>query len=379
MSKKPALPSETERLTNMLLEKDKLIEQQRKEIEEYKKQLEVIQLHAVKESSKTTVYPEIIGSGKQMQELFALLTQVASSATTVLITGETGTGKELIARAIHAASPVKSRPMITVNCAAIPENLIESELFGHEKGSFTGAIESRAGKFEQADNSTLFLDEIGELPLQLQAKLLRVLQERVIERIGSSKSIKINVRIIAATNRDLQKEVTGGNFRNDLYYRLNVFPVWLPPLRNRKEDIGELAWYFAEKQASVSGKQITGISRKALQELKGYAWPGNVRELQHVMERSVLLAADNVLRKVHLPDVADRRYLQTAREEQPVRTLEEMEREYILKVVNICKGRISGPNGAALLLGLPSTTLISKMQRLGIKKEHFIDNNASLY
>lgn len=377
MTKKPAVQSETERLTNLLAERDRLIEQQRKEIADYKKQLEVVALStSTVDKNNTHLFPEIIGAGKQMQVLFELLTQVATSVTTVLITGETGTGKELVARAIHNASPCKHRPMVTVNCAAIPASLMESELFGHEKGSFTGAVESRAGKFEQADNSTLFLDEIGELPLLLQAKLLRVLQERVVERIGGSKSIKVNVRIIAATNRNLQKEVANGTFRNDLFYRLNVFPVELPPLRERKEDIAVLARYFAQKQSAAAGKNITGFSRKALLDLKGYTWPGNVRELQHVIERSVLMATDDVLRKIYLPETAERRHLQIARDEQPVRTLDEMEREYILKVVNSCKGRISGPHGAAILLGLPSTTLISRMQKLGIRKEHFVDNSS---
>lgn len=376
MTKKPALLSETERLMQQLAEKDSQIEKLNKEIELYKSQLEVIQPDAQAGIAGSETFPEIIGSGKEMAGVFTLLSQVAASSTTVLITGETGTGKELIARAIHKASPAGGKNMVTVNCAAIPASLMESELFGHEKGSFTGAVESRAGKFEQADNSTLFLDEIGELPLLLQAKLLRVLQERVVERIGGNKSIKVNVRIIAATNRDLQREVIKGTFRNDLYYRLNVFPIALPALRNRREDIAVLATHFAMQHAKAAGKNITGISRKALQELRGYTWPGNIRELQHVIERSVLLSGEGVLRTIHLPDAPDRKYLEEAAHEEPIRTLDEIDREYILKVVNHCKGRISGPHGAAVLLGMPSTTLISKMQRLGIKKEHFVERDS---
>lgn len=372
MTKKPALLSDTERLTQLLAEKDSQIEKLNKQIEAYKSELETIPLDAAAGKPASEAFPEMIGSGKEMTDIFTLLSQVAASSTTVLITGETGTGKELIARAIHQASPASGRAMVTVNCAAIPASLMESELFGHEKGSFTGAVESRAGKFEQADNSTLFLDEIGELPLLLQAKLLRVLQERVVERIGGNKSIKVNVRIIAATNRDLLREVMSGTFRNDLYYRLNVFPIALPALRHRREDITALAGFFAMKQAKATGKSITGISRKALQDLRNYTWPGNIRELQHVIERSVLLSGEGVLRTIHLPEAPDRKYLAEAAQEEPIRTLDEVDRDYILKVVNHCKGRISGPHGAAVLLGMPSTTLISKMQRLGIKKEHFV-------
>lgn len=373
MTKKPTLHTDTERLTQLLAEKDSIIEKLSKELEKYKTESEVIPTGAASTRPASEAFPDIIGSGKKMEDIFTLLSQVAASSTTVLITGETGTGKELIARAIHQASPARDKNMVTVNCAAIPAGLMESELFGHEKGSFTGAMESRAGKFEQADNSTLFLDEIGELPLLLQAKLLRVLQERVVERIGGSKSIKINVRIIAATNRDLQQEVISGTFRNDLYYRLNVFPIALPALRNRREDIAALAIHFATLYAKAIGKNITGLSRKALQDLRNYTWPGNIRELQHVMERSVLLSGDGVLRTIYLPDTADRKYLEEAASEAPIRTLDEIDREYILKVVNHCGGRISGPHGAALLLGMPATTLISKMQRLGIKKEHFVE------
>lgn len=375
MMKKPALLSDTERLIQMLAEKDSQIEKLNKQIEAYKNELEALPLGTCASKPASEAFPDIIGSGKEMADIFTLLSQVAASSTTVLITGETGTGKELIARAIHQASPARGKAMVTVNCAAIPASLMESELFGHEKGAFTGAMESRAGKFEQADNSTLFLDEIGELPLLLQAKLLRVLQERVVERIGGNKSIKVNVRIIAATNRELQREVMNGTFRNDLYYRLNVFPIALPPLRHRREDIAALAGFFATKQAKAAGKNITGISRKALQDLRNYTWPGNIRELQHVIERSVLLNGDGVLRTIYLPDAPDRKYLEEAAQEEPIRTLDEIDREYILKVVNHCKGRISGPHGAAVLLGMPSTTLISKMQRLGIKKEHFIERD----
>ncbi|SEW43016.1 regulatory protein, Fis family [Chitinophaga sp. YR573] len=317
-----------------------------------------------------TSFSEIIGAGTEMQKIFHLISQVAPSESTVLLMGETGTGKELIARAIHNGSPYKGKLMVKVNCATLPPNLIESELFGHEKGSFTGATERRIGKFELANNSTLFLDEIGELPMELQAKLLRVLQEKEIERIGGRGSIKVNVRIIAATNRHLQKEVDAGRFRSDLFYRLNVFPVTLPPLRNRKEDIPVLTTHFVARYARNAGKKINNVSPKVMESLLTYSWPGNVRELEHLVERSVLLTNGTTIREMYLP-AGNQKEMNTG--EFTIVPLDEMERTYILKVLKVCKGRISGPFGAAVKLGLPSTTLISKMQKLGIKKEHFHD------
>ena len=313
----------------------------------------------------------ILGSCAAMQQVFDLITQVAFSETNVLVMGETGTGKELIACAIHQNSPFKHKIMIRVNCAAIPANLIESELFGHEKGAFTGATERRLGKFELAHNSTIFLDEIGELPLELQAKMLRVLQEREIERIGANSTIKINVRIIAATNRDLQTEVAEGRFRSDLYYRLNVYPIVIPSLRERMEDLPILSNYFLTYHAAKTGKKVVKFSHKAIESMMAYHWPGNVRELGNIVERSILYAKSDTIKEVHFPQVE---VISNATEDDfYVQSLQEVEKEHILKVVKKCNGRISGPYGAAVLLDIPATTLISKMQKLGIKKSHLVD------
>jgi formate hydrogenlyase transcriptional activator len=260
--------------------------------------------------------------------------------------------------------------MIKINCAALPHSLFESELFGHEKGSFTGAMQRRIGKFEQAENSTLFLDEIGEIPLEFQAKLLRVLQEKEIERLGGKGVIKLNVRIIAATNRDLAEEVKAGNFRHDLYYRLNVVPVSVPPLRQRKEDIPALVTHFLRRYATANRRKAPAIPDKVMESLLQYDWPGNVRELEHLLERSLLLSQGDVLH-IDLPCNAHKRQPREESDTFSILPLETMEREYILKVVRLCNGRIAGPNGAAAKLRLPSTTLNSRMQRLGIKKEHF--------
>lgn len=346
------------------------IEQQIEEINRYRQQLEEEKAYLIEEQSGNR-FSGFIGQSPEIQKIFRLISQVAPSDATVLILGETGTGKELVARAIHEASPRRGKLMIKVNCAALPANLIESELFGHEKGSFTGASDRRIGKFELADNSTLFLDEIGELPPELQVKLLRALQEKEIERVGGGKTIKVNVRIIAATNRNLEKEVSQNRFRSDLYYRLNVFPITLPPLRKRKEDIPPLTSYFIDRFARNSGKKISGISQKAMTKLISYAWPGNIRELEHLIERAVLLTNKSIIKMIQLPEQIGAENSSSDKNFQ-IRPLEDIEREYILKVLKICRGRISGPNGAATKLKMPPTTLISKMQRLGIKKEHFV-------
>ncbi len=300
-----------------------------------------------------------------------MVTQVAYSDSTVLLLGETGTGKELIARAIHNSSTRKNKLMIKVNCAALPINLIESELFGHERGSFTGAIERRIGKFELANNGTLFLDEIGEMPLDLQVKLLRALQEKEIERVGGKTTIKTDVRIIAATNRDLEKLMEEGKFRSDLYYRLNIFPIKLPPLRDRREDISSLTSYFIVRYSKKAGKKINTISTKALQELIQYYWPGNIRELEHLIERSVLLATGDTIKEIHLPQ--QKRNLTGAldKEDLTIKTIYENEKEHILKILKHVNGKIGGVGGAAELLGVPTSTLNSRIKRLGIKKEHF--------
>ncbi|MDN3551531.1 sigma 54-interacting transcriptional regulator [Mucilaginibacter aquaedulcis] len=335
----------------------------------YKQQLEVENDH-LKEQIKTIYnFSEIIGRGPQMEKVYRLMSRVAESGSTVLILGETGTGKELIARGIHNASQRKDKLMIKVNCAALPPNLIESELFGHEKGSFTGAFEQRIGKFELAHNSTLFLDEIGELPIELQVKLLRVIQEREFERVGGKTTIKVNVRIIAATNRNLEAEILAGKFRSDLYYRLNVFPITLPPLRDRAEDIALLVDFFLTKYSKITGYKVTSVAPKALQQLKAYLWPGNVRELEHVIERSILMANDHILHEVHLPKSGQVNNQSTLLFNQ---TIEEMERSHIIGILKQCQGKISGNGGAAEVLEVQPTTLHSKMRKLNITKPEYL-------
>jgi transcriptional regulator with GAF, ATPase, and Fis domain len=341
-------------------------------IEGYKQQLEEEKIYLKEEIEKTHHYSEIIGNGPEMQKIFRLVSQVAAADTTVLILGETGTGKELIARAIHNHSPRKNKLMVKVNCAVLPANLVESELFGHERGSFTGATERRIGKFELANNGTLFLDEIGELPPELQVKLLRVLQEKEVERVGGTGTIKVNVRIIAATNRDLDKETEEGRFRTDLYYRLNIFPISLPPLRSRAEDIPLLATHFIQRFSKKLGRQIDKISNSALQELQHYNWPGNIRELEHLIERSILLSEGDTIRSVQLPSPKQKEPLKsTAEEGVLLKTIDENERDHILHMLKYCKGRIAGEGGAAERLGIPKSTLNSKIKRLGIRREHF--------
>ena len=348
------------------------IEQQVNEISEFKKQLEEENLYLQEEMQINNNYSEIIGETPVLQQVFQLVSSVASTTSSVLILGETGTGKELIARAIHNSSPRKDKLMVKVNCATLPANLIESELFGHEKGSFTGATDKRIGKFELANNSTLFLDEIGEMPLDLQVKLLRALQEKEIERVGGRVVIKTDVRIIAATNRDLQKEVLAGNFRSDLYFRLNVFPIHIPPLRERKDDIPLLANHFLLKHAKKAGKKIVGFSSRVMKELNAYNWPGNVRELEHLIERSILLTTQQVINQLHLP-AAEKEEMGLHLSLNNIRTIDDVEREHIMGVLKLCKGKVAGTGGAAQALKIPSTTLNSKIKRLGIKKEYMTE------
>jgi transcriptional regulator with GAF, ATPase, and Fis domain len=295
---------------------------------------------------------------------------VAPTNSTVLLLGETGTGKELVARAIHNSSARRTKTMIKVNCATLPANLVESELFGHERGSFTGATDRRIGKFEQAHHSTLFLDEVGELPLELQVKLLRVLQEKEIERIGGRGTIEVDVRIIAATNRNLQKEVDEGRFRADLYYRLNVFPIGLPPLRHRPDDIPILATHFIQKISRRIGKQMSVVSKYVLEQILNYDWPGNIRELEHIIERSILLSDDDVLDRIDLPERQRKPTSESTESVSGVKTIQENEREHIIEVLKKCKGRVSGTAGAAAHLGIPPSTLASKLKRLGIMRSH---------
>jgi formate hydrogenlyase transcriptional activator len=353
-------------LSNILA--NEKIARQLQEISRYKEQLEEEKLYLQEEVSSGYTFSDIIGNGLEMQKVFHQLSQVSFANSTVLLLGETGTGKELIARAIHNSSPRKDKLMVKVNCAALPANLIESELFGHERGSFTGAIERRIGKFELANHGSLFLDEIGEMPVDLQVKLLRAIQEKEIERVGGKTTIKTDVRIIAATNRDLQKEVEEGRFRRDLYYRLNVFPITLPPLRERKEDIPVLVSHFIGKYAKSTGKKITDISGKAMKELQAYSWPGNVRELEHLIERSILTTNGSVIKEIHLP-INKREALKNSAASDYLKTHEENERDYIINVLNNCKGKIFGTAGAAEILNLNVSTLNSKIKKLGIKKE----------
>jgi transcriptional regulator with GAF, ATPase, and Fis domain len=305
-------------------------------------------------------FEHILGQSDGLKYVLYRAEQVAPTNTTILILGETGTGKELIAAAIHNMSPRKERPLITVNCAALPGNLIESELFGREKGAFTGADARRVGRFEVADGSTLCLDEIGELPLELQAKLLRVIQHNEFERLGSSHTVKVDVRIVATTNRDLEKEVREGRFRQDLYYRLNVFPITVPPLRQRKEDIPLMVQAFTERYSRKMGKQITSIQDEMMKALQNYPWPGNVRELENIIERAVILCRGTVLQ------LADRLEIKSALVSSAVRTLVEIERNQILKILSETHWRIEGKDAAAAILGLHPSTLRARMHKLGI-------------
>ena len=332
--------------------------------------------HGLENQNKATVttiekqplqFSGIIGKSPLLAEVLSKISIVAPTETSVLITGESGTGKERIAHAIHENSSRRNKPIVVVNCAALPLSLLESELFGYEKGAFTGAHSRKIGKFEQADSGTIFLDEIGELPLDAQVKLLRVLQEKEIERISGSEIIKVDVRVIAATNRKLEIEVANGNFRLDLYYRLNVFPIELPPLRERKEDIEELANYFLEKFATAD-KKIKSFSPKVLDRLLSYNWPGNIRQLEHLVERSILLNSGDQITEIDLPSNA---FLNTIPQQADLQSLQEMEKNHILQVLNSCKGRIYGPEGAAAILQISSTTLYAKIKKLGIKMEHF--------
>ena len=305
-------------------------------------------------------FNQILGQSDGLKYVLYRVEQVAPHNTTVLILGETGTGKELTADLIHSLSPRKDRPLITVNCAALPANLIESELFGREKGAFTGANTRQVGRFEVAHGSTLCLDEIGELPLELQAKLLRAVQQNEFERLGSSQTIKVDVRIIATTNRNLDEEVRQGRFRQDLYYRLNVFPITVPPLRQRKEDIPILAQAFMERYARKLGKPITSIQKGTMKALQDYPWPGNIRELESVIERAVILCPGPVLQ------LADKLEIPSFPSSVGMNTLEEVERYQILKILSETRWRIEGKDGAATILGLHPSTLRARMQKLGI-------------
>jgi transcriptional regulator with GAF, ATPase, and Fis domain len=308
-------------------------------------------------------FETIIGECKALKDLFHKVDLVARTDTTVLIQGETGTGKELVARSLHDRSTRRDRPLVKVNCAALPRELIESELFGHERGAFTGATQSRKGRFELAHQGSIFLDEVGELPLEAQAKLLRVLQEQEFERVGGTRTTRVDVRVIAATNRDLSVEVEKGTFRTDLFYRLAVFPLSVPALRERRDDIPLLAHFFLNKLSRKLGKPLSGISQESLERLVQYHWPGNIRELQNVLEHAAILTQAPLL-EIEQPLQA--RSLDT----QPSLsgTLEDVERSYMLQVLKETEWVIEGPRGAAAVLGLHPSTLRNRMRKLGIRK-----------
>ena len=322
------------------------------------------------EIDRTSMFEEIVGSSNALRKVLQQVAKVAPMDSTVLILGETGTGKELIARAIHKRSNRSSRAFIRVNCAAIPSSLIASELFGHEKGAFTGALQRRVGRFESANGGTIFLDEIGELPAETQIALLRVLQEREIERVGSSQPISVDVRVLAATNRDLKAAVSAGSFRQDLFYRLNVFPIQIPSLRERLDDIPLLVEYLIERYAKKAGKKIRTIRKQTLELFKAYDWPGNIRELQNVIERAVVLCDGETFS-------VDETWLKVEQDRQAGPTdplassIAEREREMIEVALAQSRGRVSGPTGAAAKLGVPRQTLESKIKSLRIDKHRF--------
>jgi transcriptional regulator with GAF, ATPase, and Fis domain len=347
------------------------LEQQAKALAQQQAKVSVLeaQLSSLREAlHDTNGAVELVGTSTAFRQVLQLVERVAPADMTVLLCGETGTGKDLIARTLHARSARREQPLITVNCAALPTGLVESELFGHEKGAFTGAVQRRLGRFEAADGGTLFLDEIGDLPLEAQAKLLRVLERGEFERLGSTHTRTVNVRLTAATNQPLEKLVAEGKFRADLFYRMNVFPIHLPPLRERPEDIGLLAHYFAQKFRTRLKKHITAIDPHTLTHLQAYPWPGNVRELAHLIERAVLLADGEVL-TVDVPLSTRERAAVRGHESgtaRPWTTLQAMERAYIADVLRHTHGQIAGPGGAADILGLPASTLRHRLKKLGL-------------
>jgi formate hydrogenlyase transcriptional activator len=339
---------------------DAALRQALEEVRQLKDQLQQENAYLQQEVKEFRGHRRLTGRSQALQHVLAQVEQVAPTGSTVLLQGETGTGKEVIASVIHDLSPRSGRAMVIVNCVAIPATLIESELFGREKGAYTGALTRQAGRFETASGSTIFLDEISELPPEVQAKLLRVLQEKEIERLGSHKPIKVDIRIIAATNRDLDRLVRDGKFRQDLYYRLNVFPIKVPPLRERREDIPPLVWAFVEEFASQFGKQIQSIGQATMDQLQRYPWPGNVRELRNAIERAMIVSSGTRL-KIEHPDGG-------GAGAQPSQAMEEVEREHLLRVLEQTAWRIRGKKGAAGILGLKPTTLEFRMAKLGLRR-----------
>ena len=346
-----------------------------RQIEQLKEQLELENTY-LREDVRSDAPDGIIGGSPALRNVIEQVAIVAPTTASVLIQGESGTGKELVARAIHDRSPRRHRALISVNCASIPRELFESEFFGHVKGAFTGALRDRAGRFQAADGGTLFLDEVGEIPLDLQGKLLRVLQEGGFERVGDETTRRVDVRVIAATNRDLQQEVASGHFRRDLFYRLSVFPIVLPPLRERADDLPRLATHFLEQAAQRYGRRGLRLSARAIKTLEAYAWPGNVRELQHVIERAVLLSRGGVLRldgALAEPEETTRATSNGSTPGALQAVIPEIEwrrreQENLRSALRLAKGRIYGPDGAADILGVKPTTLISRLNALGLRE-----------
>jgi formate hydrogenlyase transcriptional activator len=333
------------------------------EVEQLKNQLQTENTYLREEIKQTSNFEEIVSQSKSFGRVLRQVEQVAPTNTSVLILGESGTGKELLARAVHNRSSRRTRALVKINCAALPATLIESELFGHEKGAFTGATTQKTGRFELADGGTIFLDEIGEMPIELQSKLLRVLQEGEFERVGSTKTLKVNVRLIAATNRELEKEIAEGRFREDLYYRLNVFPIQSLPLRERKEDIPLLVHHFCAKHGPGIGRQIDHIPQDVIASLMDYHWPGNIRELENVVERSLIISSG---RKLELGDWTRRK--SSVPKKAGLVSMEDCERNHIIAVLEHTRWKVSGESGAAKILGMIPTTLDSRMKKLGIQR-----------
>ena len=337
-----------------------------KEIKKLKDKLEEENIYLQNEVARKFNFGEIIGQSTVLSRVFLQVEQVAPMNATVMLLGETGTGKGVLARAIHSSSPRKNRPLITVDCTTLPATLVESELFGRERGAFTGSDSKQIGRFELADGGTIFLDEIGDMPLELQSKLLRVIQDGEFERLGSPRTIKVDVRIIAATNRDLGEAMRNGKFREDLFYRLNVFPITLPPLRQRKDDIPLLVDHFVAKYNKKIGKKIETVSKETLNALQEYYWPGNVRELESIIERAVIVSQGEGLQVLERFDILHK-HLDT--EGQEVKALVDLERDHIIQVLKKTGWRIEGKSGAALLLGLNASTLRARMRKYGIVRQ----------
>jgi len=335
------------------------------EVKRLKDRLQAENAYLQEEIKLTHNFEEIVSKNKKYKKILASIEQVATTSATVLILGESGTGKELLARAIHGISNRSNRPIVKINCAALPANLIESELFGHEKGAFTGALNLKIGRFELADGGTIFLDEIGDLPLELQSKLLRVLQEGEFERLGSPKTMTVDVRIIAATNKDLEDAVTKKEFREDLYYRLNVFPITSIPLRERKDDIPPLVTHFCHKYTARFGKKIAVIPKRVIDTLMDYHWPGNIRELENIIERAVIISKG---KKLNLGDFSPQRM--GIGKKDVITSLHENEKRHILRALKATNWRIGGDGGAAILLGIKRTTLNARMKKLNIQRSN---------